>query len=161
MLEDKLKRLFESYGAIIVDRMIDKMNNLDLNATGTAARSLKYVARPDGLSIMAKSYFAQIDKGREPKGPMPPISPIMKWVQRKLAVADPREQRKVAYAVQKTIAERGTIKRFGYKGADILDYIIRTEIKSKFQPEIIRVVKDDLLLKARELKKNINSGTNG
>lgn len=155
MLEEKLQKLFDKYGAIIVDRMIDKMNALDVNATGAAARSLKYETMPDGIAIRGKTYFAQIDKGRPAASTLPPIGPIYRWVQTRMAVADEKEAKKVAYAVQKTIAQKGTIKRFGYGGTDLIDFIIKKEIKQKFQPEAIKVVKAELLRQARELKKNV------
>lgn len=155
MLADKLQKLFDKYGASIVDRMIDKMNGLDVNATGSAARSLRYETMPDGISISGNTYFAQIDKGRPAGSTKPPIGPLMRWVQARMAVEDEKEAKKVAYAVQKTIAQKGTIKRFGYGGTDLIDFIIKKEIKGRFQPEAIKVVKAELLRQARELKKNI------
>lgn len=154
MLEEKFNKLFNKYGAIIIDRMIEKMNNLDLNASGTAARSLKYVTEPDGMSIMGKEYFAQINKGRAP-GRKPPMQNILRWVQQRMAVDDEKEAKKVAYAVQKTIAKKGTIQRFSYGGSDLLDFIIKTEIKGKLQGEAMIIVRNDLLQKARELKNEI------
>lgn len=155
MLGDQLKKLFDKYGAIIVDRMIDKMNDLNLNATGDAARSLKYVVEPDGMSIMGKEYFAQINKGRAPGGKKPPMQNILRWVQQRMAVQDEKEEKKVAYAVQAKIAEKGTIKRFNYGGSDLLDFIVKTEIKGKLQGEAIIIVRNDLLRQARELKNDI------
>lgn len=154
MLEQKLKTLFEKYGPIIINRMIEKMNELDLNASGAAAKSLKYVVEPDGLSIIGKDYFAQINKGRMP-GKKPPMQNLLGWVQNKMAVDDEKEQRRVAYAVQRAIGERGTIKRFNYGGSDLLDFIIKTEIKGKFQAEAIVIVRNDLLRQAKELKNEI------
>jgi len=154
MLEEKLKNLFDKYGSIIIDRMIEKMNSLDLNASGNAAKSLKYVVKPDGLNILGKDYFAQINKGRAP-GNKPPMQNILRWVQKRMAVEGDKEQKRVAYAVQKTIADRGTIKRFNYGGSDLLDFIVKTEIRGKFQEEALIIVKNDLMRQARELKNEI------
>lgn len=155
MLKEKLDALFDKYGKSIIKRMIQKMNQLDLNASGAAAKSLKYEKLPDGLIITGKDYFEQIDKGRRPNNTRPPMQPLFQWVQRRMAVEDIKEARRVAFAVQQTIAEKGTIKRFGYKGADILDFIIKTEIKNKFQPEAIKVVKDELIREAKRLKNEL------
>ena len=158
MLKEKLDKLYDKYGNSIVKRMIQKMNQLNLNASGKAAKSLKYERMPDGLAIYGQEYFEQIDKGRRPKNKRPPLQPIFRWVQRRMAGEDAKEARRVAFAVQQTIAERGTIKRFGYKGADILDFIIKTEIKNKFQPEAMRLVKTELLREAKRLKNEIKRG---
>jgi hypothetical protein len=154
MLEQKLKTLFEKYGPIIINRMIEKMNDLDLNASGAAARSLKYVVEPDGLSILGKDYFAQINKGRMP-GEKPPMQNLLGWVQNRMAVEDEKEQRRVAYAVQRTIGKKGTIERFNYGGSDLLDFIVKTEIRGKFQGEALIIVKNDLMRQAKELKNEI------
>lgn len=158
MLKDKLNTLYDKYGKSIIKRMIQKMNQMDLNASGRAAKSLKYEKLPDGLAIYGEEYFEQIDKGRMPNNSRPPLQPIFQWVQRRMAVDDAKEARRVAFAVQQTIAERGTIKRFGYKGADILDFIIKTEIKNKFQPEAMKLVKTELLKEAKRLKNEIKRG---
>ena len=155
MLKDKLNSLYDKYGKSIIKRMIQKMNQMDLNASGRAAKSLKYEKLPDGLAIYGEEYFEQIDKGRMPNNSRPPLQPIFQWVQRRMAVEDAKEARRVAFAVQQTIAEKGTIKRFGYKGADILDFIIKTEIKNRFQPEAMKTVKEELLREAKQLKNEI------
>ena len=154
MLKEKLDKLFHKYGAIIIERMIEKMNNLDLNASGDAAKSLKYVVEPDGLSIIGKDYFAQINKGRA-SGKHPPMQSLFKWVGNRMAVEDEKEQKRVAYAVQKAIGEKGTIKRFNYGGSDLLDFIVKTEIRGKFQGEALIIVKNDLMRQAKELKNEI------
>lgn len=155
MLKDKLDGLFDKYGKSIVKRMIDKLNQLELNASGSVAKSLRYEKIQDGLAIIGNSYFEQIDKGRRPNNTRPPMQPLLQWVQRRMSVEDAKEARRVAFAVQQTIAEKGTIKRFGYKGADILDFIIKTEIKNKFQPEAIRLVKTELIREAKRLKNEL------
>ena len=155
MLEEKLNKLFNKYGAIVVERMIEKMNDLNLNASGEAAKSLRYTVEPDGVNIIGKEYFAQINKGRNPKGKRPPMQNILRWVQNRFAVEDEKEQIRVAYAVQQTIADKGTIERFSYGGSDLLDFIVQTEIRGKFQGEALIIVKNDLMRQAKELKNEI------
>lgn len=85
------------------------------------------------VSIVMADYHPYVEDGRR-KGKRPPIASIEEWISAKgIQVRKSKEQstqsvldarRSLAYAIASKIAKRGTIKRFGYKGANFIKDVL-------------------------------------
>jgi hypothetical protein len=128
MLAKDLKALFTLYGEQFVNQFIERMNELDLNATGDAARNLRYKVTDLGFQITGNDYLRVVDDGRAAGKTPPPVKTgtLENWVATKVAPGlDERELRRLTFAISKTIGRKGTIKRFKYQGAGIIDFVIK------------------------------------
>jgi len=129
----------------------------DLNATGRLRNSVNGTvfasSKSISLNIYAAEYFDSVDKGTKP-GKRPPYSKIAEWAYRKGLQPMNNQNSKVRMikSIQDAIATRGTIKRFGYKGADILKFI-----DQKYKDEITEDIKQGYL---KDLESQININGN-
>lgn len=102
----------------IADKFKDVLIKKNLKASGGLINSIKTRLTPNGLGVeiylddSVDKYYDVIDKGRRPNKKAPPISAIKAWASIK-GITDPG----APYAIQKSIAKKGIIKRFDYKGA--------------------------------------------
>jgi hypothetical protein len=127
MLGKDLKALFSLYGEQFVNQFIERMNELDLNATGDGAKGLRYKASEMGFQITGNDYLVVVDEGRGANKKPPPVKTgtLENWVATKVATGlDEKELRRLTFAISKSIGKNGTIKRFGYQGSGLLDYVI-------------------------------------
>jgi len=129
----------------------------DLNATGRLRNSVNGTvfasSKSISLNIYAAEYFDAVDKGIKP-GKRPPYSKIAEWAYAKGLQPMNKQNSKVRMikSIQDAIATRGTIKRFGYKGANILDYV-----DQKYKDEITEDIKQGYL---KDLESQININGN-
>ena len=107
-----------------------------------ASKSLRSSVNPENavtvadgvqVSIVMADYYQWVEDGRR-KGKRPPIKSIEEWITEKgiqvrqsnkestQSVLDRR--RSMAFAIASKIAKRGTIKRFGYKGANFIKDVL-------------------------------------
>ncbi len=100
--------------------------------SGRFARSWQAENRPDGYAVVdAAPYAGYADQGRPPGSP-PPVTEIVRWVERKFRLPGP-----AAWAVARKIAEH--IAARGIRGAHILEWlaqrleiVIPQEIEKEF-----------------------------
>ena len=128
-----------------------------LNATGRLRNSVSGTvfasSKSISLNIYAAEYFDSVDKGTK-SGKRPPYSKIAEWAYAKGLQPMNKQNSKVRMikSIQDAIATRGTIKRFGYKGAGILDYV-----DQKYKDEITEDIKQGYL---KDLESQININGN-
>ena len=133
MLKADLKSLFELYGEIFVNDLVSRMNEQNINATGRAARNLRYNANQKSLKITGPAYVLAVDEGLSRanyKGRQPSTSKngLIDWVSARIAPGlSGMELKRLTFAIAHTIKNTGTIKRFQYKGADLIDFILKEE----------------------------------
>jgi hypothetical protein len=72
-----------------------------------------------GMVMPTAGHSWYVERGRNP-GKWPPEEAIELWVRRKLGLSDDQEVKSVTFLVRRAIGEMGTIKRFGYKGGEII-----------------------------------------
>lgn len=134
MLKADLKSLFELYGEIFVNDLISRMNEQNINATGRAARNLRYKANQKSLKITGPAYVLAVDEGLSRanyKGRQPSTSNngLIDWVSARIAPGlSGMELKRLTFAIAHTIKNTGTIKRFQYKGADLIDFILKKNL---------------------------------
>ena len=120
------------YGTLLVQKYKAQLKIDGTKATKDTEKSLNYVVGTAELQILADKSLEYIDKGREP-GEAPPLSAIAQWARAKRIKprgGDGSFIKSTAMTefwmiknIAKSIAENGTIKRFGYKGSGIIDFV--------------------------------------
>tara|TARA_R110000782_G_scaffold269943_1_gene369033 strand:+ start:193 stop:693 length:501 start_codon:yes stop_codon:yes gene_type:complete len=122
------------YGKILVDKYKAQLKIDGTQATGDTEKSLNYIVNGGKLEILANKSLELIDKGSEP-GVTPQISDILIWAEAKrikprgsdgafVKVTD-SSLFWMAGNISNAIRDNGTIKRFGYKGSGIIDFVYR------------------------------------
>ena len=164
----------EEYGQIIVKQLQDKIAEKKLIGGGILYQSIKYSVKIFGKDYIlhigfnnpADDYAKFADEGRK-GGKPPPVEAIDKWLFKKGIL--PKEARKgtlkqklaarkgLAFVIAKSIAKKGTIKRFGYKGSKFWTEVINDDLKKELTADLRKALKRDILIEFGELKKEIKS----
>jgi hypothetical protein len=123
---------------VIIEKLKQSVREKGVKATGNLLQSIRVdfpIVTPSGVSIGIEmaDYYQWVEDGRR-KGKRPPIMAIEQWISAKgIQVRQSKgeskqsvlERRKsMAEAIAKKIASKGTIKRFGYKGAGFIADVI-------------------------------------
>jgi hypothetical protein len=109
---------------MLLSLAVDITHRKELVNEGTFVASLGTEVRGTptnfrGILTPAARHGYWVEHGRKP-GKMPPQDAIELWVRRKLGISNDRDVQSVAYLVRRAIGARGTIKRFGYGGGEVL-----------------------------------------
>ena len=154
------KATLEKYADLVRDSIKKQIKEKKLYATGNLYRSVSEhlfeSTNELGFDIKSAKYFTQVDEGRK-KGRFVSNSKIKQWLLAKNITSELYPSKSIdefAALISKTIKEKGTIKRFGYKGAGILDEIIGN-FSSDFFDEMIESFADDMDLTVAELLKDV------
>ena len=129
-----LNLALEEFGSKFIDKVRKNIEDDKLNASGFLKSKIDYETSALGsdllkFKILAPDYWEYANYGRG-RGGMPPIQNIMDWIAHKgINVNNGKSRsskstldkaRSMAFAISKNIANKGTIKRFGYKGSQFL-----------------------------------------
>lgn len=105
-----LKAQMESLGRETVEYIKQILLENDKLASGNLISSLNYnvITQIDTvlLDIIALDYFKYVDEGRKP-GKMPPIKPILKWVEMKGISIGKYSDRQTAFIIARSIGKKG------------------------------------------------------
>lgn len=145
MLGADLKALFQLYGEKFVNDLIQRMNDTNVNATGTAARSVRYKATQRKLTITAAQYLGAVDIGLNPmkRTPSTNRNGLESWVSAKVRPdLDGKDLKRLAFAIANTIRRNGTIKRFKYRGADLVDFVLNKQLTPLTEDIAEHILKD-------------------
>lgn len=133
-----LEQVFEVWGQEFIKAYQSYLQQEKLMASRDLYQGagFKITVKGDNIirfTLFAPNHLKYVDKGRAP-GKRPPIKPIMEWIAHKgIPVRKSNAQsgksvleaaRGLAISISWAIAKKGTIKRYGYKGADIIDNIL-------------------------------------
>ena len=120
------------YGTLLVQKYKAQLKIDGTQATGDTEKSLNYVVGTAELQILADKSLEYIDEGRK-AGEAPPLSAIAQWARAKgikprggdgsFIKSTALTEVWMIKNIAKSIAENGTIKRFGYKGSGIIDFV--------------------------------------
>lgn len=124
------------YGTLLVEKYKAQLKIDGTQATGDTENSLNYIVSSGKLEILADESLEYIDRGRRP-GDAPPISEILRWAESKnikprgkggsfIKVSD-KSLFWMAGNISNAIRDKGTIKRFGYKGSGIIDFVYQNQ----------------------------------
>ena len=134
MLKADLKSLLELYGEIFVNDLIGRMNEQNVNATGNAARKIRYKANQTNLKITGPEYVLAVDEGLrrdnyKKRQPSTSKNGLNDWVAARVAPnLSGMELKRLTFAIAHTIKNNGTIKRFQYRGADLISFILNKNL---------------------------------
>ena len=120
------------YGTLLVERYKAQLKIDGTDATGETSNSLRYAVDANQLEILSNAAIKYIDQGRKP-GEAPPLSAIAQWARAKgikprgsggsFIKSNAITEVWMIKNIAKAIGEKGTIKRFGYKGTGIIDFV--------------------------------------
>ena len=124
----RVQTTLEQYKDKIVEQLKDRLAQQGLVASGKLKNSIYGVVTETGISIFAEGYGTFVEEGRGP-GKMPPRNKILEWVKAKgLTSSNVKYKRlnrpkDIAWMIARSIAEKGTIERFGYQGSKFIDFV--------------------------------------
>ena len=131
----RVKATLEQYKDKIVEQLKDRLNQEKLVASGRLRDSIYGVVTETGINIFAQDYGIFVEEGRGP-GRMPPRNKILEWVKAKgLTSSNVKYKRlnrpkDIAWMIARSIAEKGTIQRFGYQGSKFIDFVSKNIMAS-------------------------------
>ena len=154
------KKAMLRLGKLLVSKYKERLEGDDTVATGKLKDSFKYKMTGFdtnilGLEILAAKYAKIIDEGRKPGKRNPGIRPIMEWMKAKGIKPNRgtkvKDYKEAASSIAKFIGEKGTIKRFGYKGSNYLSIVA----EQYGGPGVITILE----AYEQDLKKELDKGT--
>lgn len=147
--------ILKKYGEQITDAIKSKLRSDNTYASGDSYNSVRYNVNENELEIYYSGIIDVIDKGLGPKQVYPTINSIVKWMDDK--GIQPRNlktgrfvkktrayQRRTAFALRSAIISKGTIKRFGYKGSDVLDFAFNDSILDNLFEDVSSEIYDEI-----------------
>ena len=151
-LEDTLKKYAKAYTV----KYKGQLRKDKTYASGDLVNSVKPdLSIENEFSILAFDYMEQVSEGRG-AGKMPSWPPksfrILDWIKRKNIIIKKKGKvvsssannlKSLAYVIARSIGKRGTIKRFGYKGSNIIDFVYNS-LSKQMGDEIFESYKQDL-----------------
>ena len=121
----------------LTDALREDILKKDLKSTGNLIQSINasnIYKVADGVTaeISAASYWSEVDQGQKP-GTIVSIKSLEEWVANKrqmrqeLGLNTNKQVKSFAVVVARKIKEKGTIKRFGYKGANFVRDVLNQQ----------------------------------
>jgi hypothetical protein len=128
MLIDDINALLSLYGEKIAQDIRTRMAEDGTVATGASNASLEYGVEGATLRVTGNEGIAVVSEGRPAGKQFPNINNLKRWIAIKgLKPNKPNiRPRDLAYVIANAIATNGSLalKKFGYKGSGLLDYVI-------------------------------------
>jgi hypothetical protein len=149
----RVQTTLEQYKDKIVTQLKDRLAEQGLVASGKLQNSIYGVVTETGINIFAEGYGTFVEEGRGP-GKMPPRNKILEWVEsRNLQSINPKYKRPkdIAWMIARSIAEKGTIQRFGYQGSKFIDFVSKNIMAS-----LTKDIEESYL---KDLNEQINGNT--
>lgn len=129
---ENLHKALVSYGKMLVQKYKAQLRIDRTNATGDTAESIDYSISDGEITILSDLALKYIDEGRGPGG-QPAFSEIAEWARAKgikprggggsFIKSNAITEFWMVRNIAKAIANNGTIKRFGYKGSGIIEFV--------------------------------------
>jgi hypothetical protein len=164
-----------NFGRFLVNTLVKKGKERGLDASGVSLQTITFEAKMFGskyqfLLWMPKHYEA-MDKGSKPH--WMPEAPILKWMRAKgikAKVSDlskrktkslknktvkksfkrmtqEKAQKSLAFLIRRSIAKKGTIKRFKYKGSEFYSDVINDKAFEAWLNKLRVAAKKDIIVK--------------
>jgi hypothetical protein len=133
-----------------------RLDQAQANATGRLRESIRggvdETQDTIRLFLTAEDYYNVINDGRKAGARTPPPNKIMNWIKVKGISSnrqDVKNIKQLTFLISRAIARNGTIKRFGYKGVGLTQYILQSlgskllnDVKKAYQKDIEQAIKD-------------------
>jgi hypothetical protein len=137
IIMSQIHSLLKKFSDDVIADIEQSIDNKGLNASGNLKASVEPDIVEQGnnitkLKILMADYWEAAETGRK-AGKMPPVESIMDWIANKgIKVGGLKGNRSLAWAIAKSIAKKGTMKRFNYKGSNFLSDVINDETLKEF-----------------------------
>ena len=146
LIQDALNK----FGDETVTMIQSNLASTGTNASGETSQSLKSEVRGERVTVTGKPFIYVVETGRK-AGKMPPVSALLKWIDDKSIPFEIGKKNSLAYAIAKTIGEKGS-RLFRTGGRDD---IITPAISDKRIDELTKEIADI------EFKKTLSLVDNG
>lgn len=143
-----LEQLLNEYAEKFTALYTSTLSSNNHKATGNLIDSVHTVVNKGDskydVVVNLKGYYYYVEKGRK-SGKRPPYKAILDWIKVKRIVPIPRENKKpptqeqLAFLIQRAIGDNGTIKKYGYKGSNIMINSI-DELNATYVPLITQEI---------------------
>lgn len=148
-------------GALLVNKLRSQMNEDDTYATGKISNSIFNINSQKETTVYANWKIKYVDEGAGPSGTIP-YNAIKAWAKAKGLVPKKIRGKKtsfnrMAWLIAKSVAAKGTIQRFGYKGSGLINFVLK-QYGEEIKENITSAYKRDLDAYLKEVTSKI--GTN-
>ncbi len=160
MEKDLVRRLLERMGSEALQRLRTNINKDRTRASGALHDSMYYKIVKTRIDIYMANYAKAIDEGTNPRAGKPSsyfVGKIKKWMQSKGLTGKVRNKsgkvniNKSARAIAESIYEKGTIKRFAYKGSNFIDRAVNN-IENEFDEDILAAFSSEIDKELEKIK---------
>lgn len=160
MEKDLVRRLLERMGSEALQRLRTNINKDRTRASGALHDSMYYKIVKTRIDIYMANYAKAIDEGTNPRTGKPSshfVGKIKKWMQSKGLTGKVRNKsgkvniNKSARAIAESIYEKGTIKRFAYKGSNFIDRAVNN-IENEFDEDILAAFSSEIDKELEKIK---------
>jgi hypothetical protein len=136
----KVKATLEQYKEKIVTQLKDRLTQEELVASNNLKNSIFGEVTQNenraAIEIYAADYAVWVEQGRgagkmpiDKNNPEQPLKKIIDWVKNKNVKSIYKKYKRpkdIAWMIAKSIADRGTIKRYDYQGSKFIDYVSKS-----------------------------------
>lgn len=159
-----VRQLLRSYGAKFTNQLKKEINSKQLVASGKSLKSIVFDTKKLSLNIHMDESIEIQSAGIKSRR-MPSSIEILRWMRdknisptesssrkagllsgrSKFAKRTDRNMKASAFAIARSIARKGTIKRFGYSGSGVTDVLLpESAIGQKFIKDLGLIAERDL-----------------
>jgi len=135
MANNNIQQGLEVIGDFIVDQLRKTLEEQGHRATGQLQDTMKSVVTTSGsgfdITIYGQDYAKNVEKG-VPKGVWVSVDALAQWVQDKGIASGEREVKNLAFAIQRTIYDKGTIQ-FREKKKGFVEVVLDENAKLIFK----------------------------
>lgn len=124
--------IIQTMQGVIDNFLIPKFISLGMNATGSWINALQPRAVNGNGEIWGMDYTYWLVNGRKP-GKMPPIAPLITWVNAKFGIGGP-ESKGIAFAIAQKIKNEGT--EYYPDGTDLIEVLNSPECKAYVEQQL-------------------------
>jgi hypothetical protein len=101
----KPKDLLEIIGEVMVETVQDSMLKFGLEDS-SIIKNVKYTITDNSVSLVIPDYWRFIEFGRKPLSTPPPVSSILRWIDKK-GISFKGSKNSLAFAISRSIGKRG------------------------------------------------------
>jgi ribosomal protein S25 len=156
MIKDNLKQGLDLIGQFIVEQLWAVLHELDHVASGDLINSLRYKVVESGLGfeivIIGKDYAENVEKG-VPAGVWVSPYALADWIEKKGIETGEKEIKSLAFAIRRTIYDKGTIQ-FREKKKGFIEVLLDENAKMIFQMVLDLFTKEITLSLSNEIRKH-------
>lgn len=164
-----------NFGKFLVNTLVKKGKDKGLEASGVTLQSITFDAKYFGnvykFQLFMPDYYEALDKGSKPH--WMPEEPILKWMRAKGIKANVSDlskrklgslktkrvkkafkrrtqeqvQKSLAFLIRRSIAKKGTIKRFQYKGSEFYSEVVNDKAFNSWINKLSRAAKSDIMVR--------------